>query len=145
MTKACVDIAAKSQGSSDMLYSLDFITQLFVQLSHVSPFLTLQWCYILKLMKDCRQSLWAKLLSSSTSLNSAVLRKGGVVLLCDFLCDNIGSAVETVTWLVVNHVEEIVSNVSREEPVQDFVMSVHTTSAPVSGLLLQARLLHFRI
>ena len=57
MTKACVDIAAKSQGSSDMLYSLDFITQLFVQLSHVSPFLTLQWCYILKLMKDCRQSL----------------------------------------------------------------------------------------
>ena len=66
VTKASHEIAKRGkEAGTDMLYSLDFITELFVQLSHVSPFLTLQWCYILNLMKDCKQALWAKLLSSS--------------------------------------------------------------------------------
>ena len=149
VTKASEDIAKKPSSEVDMLYSLDFITELFVQLAHVSPFLTLQWCYILKLMKHCKQTLWSKLLAQinssqnstdnfyvSTCLNGEVLRKGGLVLLCDHLCDNISSAVDNITWLVMNYVQDIVCNI-RENPVQDFVMSVHA-SASVSGLLLQA-------
>ena len=78
----------------------------------------------------------------SPSLNSEVLRKGGIILLCDHLCDNMhkvttSSDVEHTTWLVVNYIEHIVENI-RENPVQDFVMSIHTSSAPTSGLLLQA-------
>ena len=41
-----------------MLYSLDFITKIFVEISHVTPFLTLQWFYVLKLMKYFHHPLW---------------------------------------------------------------------------------------
>ena len=63
-------------------------------------------------------------------------------MFCDQLCDNMNktttsSDVEHITWLVVNYIEHIVENI-RENPVQDFVMSIHATSAPTSGLLLQA-------
>ena len=37
-----------SGNKSQMLYSLEFITEMFIQLAHATPFLTLQWCYILK-------------------------------------------------------------------------------------------------
>ena len=75
-------------------------------------------------------------------LNNEILRKGGIILFCDQLCDNMNkkatsSDVEHITWLVVTYIEHIVENI-RENPVQDFVMSIHATSAPTSGLLLQA-------
>ena len=75
-------------------------------------------------------------------LNNEILRKGGIILFCDQLCDNMNkkatsSDVEHTTWLVVTYIEHIVENI-RETPVQDFVMSIHATSAPTSGLLLQA-------
>ena len=75
-------------------------------------------------------------------LNNEILRKGGIILFCDKLCDSMNktatsSDVEHITWLVVNYIEQIVENI-RENPVQDFVMSIHATSAPTSGLLLQA-------
>ena len=41
-----------------MLYGLDFITKIFVEISHVTPFLTLQWFYVLKLMKYFHHPLW---------------------------------------------------------------------------------------
>ena len=37
-----------SGNKSQMLYTLEFITEMFIQLAHATPFLTLQWCYILK-------------------------------------------------------------------------------------------------
>ena len=75
-------------------------------------------------------------------LNNEILRKGGIILFCDKLCDSMNktatsSDVEHITWLVVNYIEQIVENI-RENPVQDFVMSIHATSAPTSGLILQA-------
>ena len=42
----------------EMLYNLNFVTKLFIELSHVTPFLTLQWFYILKLMKYFHHPLW---------------------------------------------------------------------------------------
>ena len=47
---------------------------------------------------------------------------------CDFLCDHTG--------LVVNYVQEVVLNFP-ESPVQDFVMSMHSSPSS-SSLLLQA-------
>ena len=47
---------------SQMLYNLEFITEMFIQLAHHSPFLTLQWCYILKLMNHSPKTLWYKIL-----------------------------------------------------------------------------------
>ena len=65
-------------------------------------------------------------------LNNEILRKGGIILFCDKLCDSMNktatsSDVEHITWLVVNYIEQIVENI-RENPVQDFVMSIHATS-----------------
>ena len=42
----------------EMLYNLDFVSKLFIELSHATPFLTLQWFYILKLMKYFHHPLW---------------------------------------------------------------------------------------
>ena len=140
----------ESEGSkSQMIYSIDFITEMFIQLAHTSPFITLQWCYVLKLIKFTPQSMWCKILQpeqrtldqikvhtfESDSLNYEILRRGGLILLCDSLCENI-SNVESTTWLIVNYTQHIVMSIN-ESPVQEFVMSVHR-SASSSGLLLQA-------
>ena len=132
-----------------MLYSLEFMTEMFIQLAHICPFITLQWCYILKLMQHSPQSLWYKVLQpeqrtlnevhpsnlESDSLNYQILRKGSLILLCDYLCENTNN-VEYTTWVIVNYTQNLLSSVN-ESPVQDFVMSVHRSPSS-SGLLLQA-------
>ena len=52
----------------------------------------------------------------SESLNYEILRKGGLILLCDSLCENIGN-VESTTWLIVNYTQNIVQCIN-ESPVQ---------------------------
>jgi huntingtin len=52
------DVREYDREEGEMLYSLDFVTKLFIELSHVTPFLTLQWFYILKLMKYFHHPLW---------------------------------------------------------------------------------------
>jgi huntingtin len=153
VTRAAQQLAKHEQlangNKSQMLYSLHFITEMFIQLAHVAPFITLQWIYILKLMNHSAQNLWSKILQpeqrnlvmykpsslESDCLNYEVTRKGGLVLLCDYLCENLSNADQT-TWLVVNYVQNLVASI-KESPVQDFVMSVHRSSSS-SGLLLQA-------
>ena len=134
---------------NQMLYSLEFMTEMFIQLAHICPFITLQWCYILKLMQHSPQSLWYKVLQpeqrtlnevhpsnlESESLNYEILRKGSLILLCDYLCENTNN-VEYTTWVIVNYTQNLLSSVN-ESPVQDFVMSVHRSPSS-SGLLLQA-------
>ncbi len=136
-----------------MMYTVETISELFLQLSHAAPFLTTQWLYILILLHWCPQDFWASVLSPgfsgeeeeeqqetekaspSQGLHREIVRRAGLVLYCDFLCDHT-SNVEGTTWLVVNHVREVVRNAT-ESPVQDFVMSMHG-SASSSSLLLQA-------
>ena len=107
-----------------------YFSEMFIQLAHTSPIITLQWCYILKLMKFTPQSMWSKILQpeqktldiikpyalDSESLNYEILRKGGLILLCDSLCENIGN-VESTTWLIVNYTQNIVQCIN-ESPVQ---------------------------
>ena len=71
----------------------------------------------------------------SDCLHYELLRKGGLILLCDYLCENIGN-VEYTTWVIVNYTQSLINSIN-ESPVQDFVMSVHRTASS-SGLLLQA-------
>ena len=52
------DVSRNNTEDGEMLYSLEFVTKLFIELSHVAPFLTLQWFYILKLMKYFHHPLW---------------------------------------------------------------------------------------
>ena len=74
VTKAARELARKSH-KDDLLYSLDLISDLFIQLGSVVPFMTLQWCYMLKLMQHSSQSLWVK-----------VMQVGVVDVLCRLSC-----------------------------------------------------------
>jgi hypothetical protein len=64
---------------------------------------------------------------------------GGLILYCDFLCDNHASNIEATTWLVINHASDVVAatGAAAENPVQEFVMALHRSPAS-SGLLFQA-------
>ena len=52
-----------------------------------------------------------------------------------FQCENMNDA-EQLTWLLVNHIEEVVS-LSTEPPVQELIAAVHRNPV-ASGLLVQA-------
>lgn len=150
VVKAAQALARGEPDENDML-TVDTISDLFLQISHVSPVLTLQWLYILVLMNHCPQGYWSRVLSpehrvdlerhfkasktSAAGLNQEIVRTGALVLFCDYLCDNITN-VEATSWLVVNYVRDIIMNF-KESPVQDFIMSMHSSAAS-SVLLFQA-------
>lgn len=75
---------------------------------------------------------------SETSFPSShieMIRRGTIVLLCDFSCENTSDA-EQMTWLIVNNIREIIKW-SYELPVKDFINSIHRNSAS-SALFIQA-------
>lgn len=59
----------------------------------------------------------------------------GTVYTSVFQCENMNDA-EQLTWLLVNHIEEVVS-LSAEPPVQELIAAVHRNPV-ASGLLVQA-------
>ena len=56
----------QGNSSSDLgsLYTFDTLSELFLQLAHHTPYLTLQWLYVLLLMDWCPQDIWARALLS---------------------------------------------------------------------------------
>ncbi|CAB4063222.1 HD [Lepeophtheirus salmonis] len=119
-----------------------FIDNMALELSHAYPFVTLRWAWILSLLKRVQIPFWSKLVSFNShflSLDKAILQKGSLIVLCDYLCETNPMDeynVELVTWLVSNFSHIIVENIS-EEPICRFVQSVHN-KASLSGLFLQA-------
>ncbi|RWS31040.1 huntingtin-like protein [Leptotrombidium deliense] len=69
------------------------------------------------------------------SVNCEILRRGALILLCDFVCENMNDA-EQLTWLMINNIRDII-RYSYELPIRDFIHSVHRNQAS-SGLFLQA-------
>ncbi|XP_053560168.1 huntingtin [Bombina bombina] len=67
--------------------------------------------------------------------NREIVRRGALVLFCDYVCQNLHDS-EHLTWLIVNHVQDLI-NLSHEPPVQDFISAIHRNSA-ASGLFIQA-------
>lgn len=65
-----------------------------------------------------------------------VVRRGSLVLLCDFIAENAIADAEQMAWLLVNNIKEVVCW-SYELPVKDFISAVHRNPAS-SGLFLQA-------
>uniref|UniRef100_A0A4W6F4R4 Huntingtin n=1 Tax=Lates calcarifer TaxID=8187 RepID=A0A4W6F4R4_LATCA len=68
-------------------------------------------------------------------VNREIVRRGALILFCDYVCQNLHDS-EHLTWLIVNHVRDLIS-LSAEPPVQDFISAVHRNSA-ASGLFIQA-------
>lgn len=136
----------------DWFYNVVQINSHFQGLKMTHPTLLLQWCNILALLNYENQSWWSEVMQTHALLpspqqelqagcggchtwSSELVRRGGVILFCDYMCENLNDA-ERMTWLIVNHVTDLIE-LSDEPPVQDFISAIHRNSA-ASGLFIQA-------
>ncbi|XP_078146494.1 huntingtin isoform X4 [Centroberyx gerrardi] len=144
-------------------YPLEGLNGMVQCLTTTHPSLVLLWCQVLLIINYTNYSWWAevhqtprrhslsctKLLSPHSSgegeeekpesrlamVNREIVRRGALILFCDYVCQNLHDS-EHLTWLIVNHVRDLIS-LSHEPPVQDFISAVHRNSA-ASGLFIQA-------
>ncbi|XP_069797989.1 huntingtin isoform X3 [Narcine bancroftii] len=143
-------------------YTLETLNNLVQTIIPTHPSLVLLWCQILLLVNYTNYSWWSevhqtpkrhslsstKLLSLQISengdsksasnpgmCNREIVRRGALILFCDYVCQNLHDS-EHLTWLIVNHVQDLI-NLSHEPPVQDFISAIHRNSA-ASGLFIQA-------
>ncbi|KAG7190657.1 hypothetical protein KM043_006738 [Ampulex compressa] len=126
-----------------------------LNIGNMCPTLTCQWAYLMTLLGYNEMSFWSKILDShpsectanvsknesnvhskSSSINVQIIRKGGTILFCDYICENLND-VEPLTWLLVNHTEEAVNSVT-ESPVRDLLTAAIHRNSAASGLLVQA-------
>ncbi|XP_033369601.1 huntingtin isoform X3 [Parus major] len=150
-------------GSDGSFYTLESLSDLVQSMIPTHPSLVLLWCHILLLVNYTNYNWWSevhqtpkrhslsttKLLSPHISgdsdesdleskrgmCNREIVRRGALILFCDYVCQNLHDS-EHLTWLIVNHVQDLI-NLSHEPPVQDFISAVHRNSA-ASGLFIQA-------
>ncbi|NWV76022.1 HD protein, partial [Dasyornis broadbenti] len=150
-------------GSDGSFYTLEGLSDLVQSMIPTHPSLVLLWCQILLLVNYTNYNWWSevhqtpkrhslsttKLLSPHISgdsdesdleskrgvCNREIVRRGALILFCDYVCQNLHDS-EHLTWLIVNHVQDLI-NLSHEPPVQDFISAVHRNSA-ASGLFIQA-------
>uniref|UniRef100_A0A7N8X764 Huntingtin n=1 Tax=Mastacembelus armatus TaxID=205130 RepID=A0A7N8X764_9TELE len=146
-----------------LFYALEGLNGMVQSLITTHPSLVLLWCQVLLIINYTNYSWWAevhqtprrhslsctKLLSPHSSgegekdkpesrsavVNREIVRRGALILFCDYVCQNLHDS-EHLTWLIVNHVRDLIS-LSHEPPVQDFISAVHRNSA-ASGLFIQA-------
>ncbi|PSN49021.1 Huntingtin [Blattella germanica] len=142
--------------SNGTLNSIKDLNKILLDLAPKCPLLMFKWCYFLTLVNFSDQTFWAQVLctqshdfifdqskiqkdsrSPSACINLEIVRKGGIILFCDYVSENMNDA-EQLTWLLVNHIEEIVT-LSTEAPVQEFIETVHRNPA-ASGIV--CRVLH---
>uniref|UniRef100_A0A061QFU3 Putative huntingtin n=1 Tax=Cupiennius salei TaxID=6928 RepID=A0A061QFU3_CUPSA len=138
-------------------YSVAEIGCLFLKLAAFYPTLVIQWCNILTLLNCDNRAFWSKIVMPSQEpvdinpsplskqsiqqkqtflpSNLEMVRRGGILLLCDYVCENSTDVVQ-MTWLIVNHVNDII-DLSLETTVQDFISTIHRNPA-ASGLWIQA-------
>lgn len=151
-TAAMEAVHAESTAGTEAC-GIEEINQHFLSLAYSYPTLTVQWCNVLTLLNYGEQSFWSRVLwpsagnlgsgsivqknlnSPSYSCNFELVSQAGLILLCDYLCENVHDA-EPMTWLIVNHVSEVI-RLSSEPPVSDFISGIHRNSA-ASGLFIQA-------
>ncbi|XP_064630020.1 huntingtin-like [Lineus longissimus] len=146
------------QQADEAFYPIESINESFHGLSDTYPTLMLQWCNILIQLNYDNQKWWSKVMQtpqkylmaspnrqnsgsfesktcSVRSCNREVVRRGGLMLFCDYVCENLTDA-EHMIWVIINHVSELIEQ-SYEPPVQDFISAIHRNSS-ASGLFIQA-------
>ncbi|XP_055013837.1 huntingtin isoform X4 [Boleophthalmus pectinirostris] len=152
-----------TQSESCEFYQLEGLNSMVQSLITTHPSLVLLWCQVLLIIDYTNYTWWSevhqtpkrqslsctKLLSPRSSgegeedkpesrlamVNREIVRRGTLILFCDYVCQNLHDS-EHLTWLIVNHVRDLIS-LSHEPPVQDFISAVHRNSA-ASGLFIQA-------
>ncbi|XP_052771519.1 huntingtin-like isoform X2 [Mya arenaria] len=159
---ATASIQCIRQPPSPCFYGIQDINSEFLLLGNSQPTLTLQWCNVLILLNFSDQAFWSEVVktpkkyvmatndaereaatnrdvAAATKVqhrcNDEILRRGGLILFCDYACENLNDS-EHLTWVLINHVRDLI-DLSLEEPVQDFISAIHRNSA-ASSLFIQA-------
>ncbi|KZC07761.1 Huntingtin [Dufourea novaeangliae] len=131
------------------------LNYLMLSIGNSCPTLTCQWIYLMTLLGYNEMTFWSKVLATqrseyvvhsilvdgkntdcSSSINIRIIGKGGIILFCDYVCENLNDA-EPLTWLLVNHTEETVNN-AIESPARDLLTAAVHRNPAASGLLVQA-------
>ncbi|KAL7976412.1 hypothetical protein Chor_015476 [Crotalus horridus] len=150
ITAAATKLFTGNGAHSLHFYTLERLNDLVKSMIATHPSLVLLWCQILLLVNYTDSCWWSKVHQTPKrqSLSSAKLlspqacggpraEDGSAKLsICNReICQNLHDS-EHLTWLTVNHVQELIS-LSHEPPVQDFISAIHRNSA-ASGLFIQA-------
>ncbi|XP_037081655.1 huntingtin-like [Pollicipes pollicipes] len=128
---------------SEGLFDLTPANQAFLTLATVHPVLLLCWCNLLTLLNYSQLDFWRALAQpprdpsrdSGGCLALDLVRKGSLILLCDYMCENTSDG-ELLAWLLTSHITELVA-LSAEPPVFDMLDALHRNPS-ASGLLIQA-------
>nr|XP_033329487.1 huntingtin [Megalopta genalis] len=125
------------------------LNRLMLSIGNRCPVLTCQWAYLMTLLGYNEMSFWSKVLGTHqqplaeekkterpSNINIHIIKKGGNILFCDYVCENLSDA-EPLTWLLVNHTEDTVNN-GTESPVRDLLTAAVHRNPAASGLLVQA-------
>lgn len=134
---------------------IDDLNSVMLNVGKKCPMLICQWAYLMTLLGYNEMTFWSEILGTrptepkdhwspcgrktrndSSSINIEIMRKGGVILFCDYVCENLSDA-EPLTWLLVNHTEDTVNN-AIESPVGDLLTAAIHRNPAASGLLVQA-------
>ncbi|XP_029667120.1 huntingtin isoform X1 [Formica exsecta] len=137
---------------------VDDLNCLMLGIGRVCPTVTCQWAYLMILLGYNEMSFWSKVLGSESAdyivahprpgekritcdyinggINIQIVRRGGIILFCDYICENLND-VEPLTWLLVNHIKEAV-DIAVESPVRDLLTTAIHRNPAASGLLVQA-------
>ncbi|XP_032690213.1 huntingtin isoform X2 [Odontomachus brunneus] len=156
VANATMQMIQERNMSEEEQLPIEQLNYLMLSIGNVCPTVTCQWAYLMILLGYNEMSFWSKILDSSnnadyimrswssekkqhdstSSINVQIIRKGGIILFCDYICENLND-VEPLTWLLVNHIEEAI-NIATESPVKDLLSTAIHRNPAASGLLVQA-------
>ncbi|UXI20086.1 beta-amyloid-like protein [Sarcoptes scabiei] len=125
------------------IFELRTVNGIFLKISQFYPTLLIGWLnflYILnydklpRILSMCIEKFRSDKCTAS-NINAEIIKRSSLILLCDFLSENLDNA-EFISYVIVKNLAEIVENCF-ETPIKEFINSIHRNSVS-SGLFLQS-------
>ncbi|XP_057330586.1 huntingtin [Microplitis mediator] len=147
--------AAKTMVKVKTIYPVKQLNQFMLDVSkRHNPFLAIQWVQMMAILEYNEMSFWSKFLEIKSpdecnvnnsihrsnndeiiSIDSKLSHQCTIILFCNYICENTND-VESLSWLIINHIEEIV-HLGNESPMSDFVTAVIQKNSEVSKIFVQ--------
>ncbi|XP_008206342.1 huntingtin isoform X2 [Nasonia vitripennis] len=131
----------------DERLSLNDLNEVMMEIGSSCPILTCQWTYLLTLLGFDDMSFWSRVIGypsdnveaekSLGSINAKILRRASTILFCDYVCENVSSDSERLSWLLLHHIETMIG-LADESPVRELVAVAVHRDPVASGLFLRA-------
>ncbi|XP_050315238.1 huntingtin-like [Anthonomus grandis grandis] len=117
-----------SQATSLLLHHPDInlhkINNNFMRIRTIYPTVVNEWSHILSILNYNKIGWWDNVAcGEKTSINKTIVMTGSVIVLCDYLSENLTES-EQLSWILLNHSETLI-NLIEEAPVSEFISFVH--------------------